>query len=82
MQEEFTVAQKVVFTVGEFARMFHIGRNLAYELVRTGEVKAVRLGTRRVVIPRSEVQRLLLERAEPASAKAEDVSFKSAKEVR
>ena len=50
--------EKLTFTVSEFGRLAGIGRNLAYEAVRTGQVRAVRIG-KRLLIPKSEVRRLL-----------------------
>jgi excisionase family DNA binding protein len=45
-------------TVSEAARVLGISRSSAYECVRRGELRAVRLG-RRLVVPRSAVTELL-----------------------
>jgi len=82
MRQDITIPHDVVFTVADFARTFHIGRNLAYELVRTGEVKSIRLGTRRILIPSSEVRRLLLESNESRVAGLSRASSESATEDR
>jgi excisionase family DNA binding protein len=47
--------QSLVMTVAEAGRLLGISRGLAYELVRRGDLPALRLG-RRLVVPR---QRLL-----------------------
>lgn len=45
-------------SITEAADTLGIGRTLAYELARTGEIPTVRLG-RRLVVPRRALQRLL-----------------------
>ena len=48
----------LVLTVEEFARATRVGRGTAYEAVRTGQVRSIRLG-RRVLIPRTVLLELL-----------------------
>jgi len=43
-----------VVTVGELAKMLKVGRNTAYELVRCGAVRSVRVG-RKYIIPKRSV---------------------------
>jgi excisionase family DNA binding protein len=43
--------EALVLTVAEAARLLHISRNLAYELVAQGRIPHIRLG-RRILIPR------------------------------
>ena len=45
---------KDVVTVGELAKMLKIGRNTAYELVRCGAIKSVRVG-KSIRIPKPAV---------------------------
>jgi excisionase family DNA binding protein len=45
-------------TVEQAGRALGIGRGLAYELVRTGEIPSVRLG-RRIVVPIAAVEEML-----------------------
>jgi excisionase family DNA binding protein len=45
-------------SITEAADALGIGRTLAYELARTGELPTLRLG-RRLVVPRRALQRLL-----------------------
>ena len=52
-------------TVDEAAKLLGISRNLAYELVRLGQIPSVRLG-RRIVVPRAALERLLEEVVRPA----------------
>jgi len=45
---------KLTLTVKEAAKLLGIGRNLAYEMARRGELPALRFG-RRILIPRHGV---------------------------
>lgn len=45
-------------TVDEAARLLGVGRNLAYQAVREGQLPAIRLG-KRIVIPRAAVLAML-----------------------
>jgi excisionase family DNA binding protein len=47
-----------VLTVQEAARILRLGRNAAYEAIRRGEIPSLRIG-RRIVIPRTGLERLL-----------------------
>ncbi len=49
---------RVTLTVEEAARALGIGRGLAYEAVRRGEIPTVRIG-RRLLVPRPALDRLL-----------------------
>jgi excisionase family DNA binding protein len=48
----------LTMSVDEAARLLGIGRGLAYEAVRNGEIPSIRLG-RRVLIPRARLLELL-----------------------
>ena len=50
--------ERLTLTVEEAAKSLGIGRGLAYEMVRTGEIPTIRLG-RRLLIPRAQLQQLL-----------------------
>ena len=50
-------------TIEEVAAVLRIGRTLAYELARCGQIRAVRLG-RLIRVPRAEIERIV--RGEPA----------------
>jgi len=43
----------------EAARMLGIGRNLVYEMIKSGEIPAVRLGERRLLVPIAALEKLL-----------------------
>jgi excisionase family DNA binding protein len=58
MQGTDEVSMTMTMTVSEAARVLGISRSSAYECVRRGELRAVRLG-RRLVVPRSAVTELL-----------------------
>ena len=49
---------RLVLTVTETAEALGISRTLAYELIRRGELPAIRLG-RRIVIPAVQLNRLV-----------------------
>jgi len=53
MQEE-----RVTFTVEETAKLLGIGRQLAYEKVKTGEIPVIKIG-RRLLVPRRALEKLL-----------------------
>jgi len=60
--------QKLTMTVGEAAAVLGIGRNLAYEKCRTGEIPTVRIG-KRLLVSRVALQRML-EECGPAEREA------------
>ena len=49
----------LTYTVEEAARALGISRGLAYEMVREGRLPALRLGQRRLIIPRAALEGLL-----------------------
>ncbi|MBC5824088.1 MAG: helix-turn-helix domain-containing protein [Candidatus Eremiobacteraeota bacterium] len=49
---------RVTITVPELAMTLGVGATAAWKLVNTGEIKSFRIG-RRVLIPRTEIARLL-----------------------
>jgi len=53
MQEE-----RVTFTVEETARLLGIGRQIAYNRVKTGEIPVIKIG-RRLLVPRRALEKLL-----------------------
>lgn len=52
MEERYTI------TVEEAAKLLGIGRNLAYDLARSGEIPALRLG-KRIVVLRQPLEKML-----------------------
>jgi excisionase family DNA binding protein len=44
-----TAEMKLVFSVGEAAEVLGIGTTLAKELIRTGELRSIKIGRRRLV---------------------------------
>ena len=57
--------QPATLTVPAAARLLGIGRSLAYQAVRSGEIPSIRLG-QRVMVPKAALQRLLDQRDEPS----------------
>lgn len=55
---ERLVAERLTLSVEEAAHVLGIGRGLAYELARTGQIPVVRLG-RRMVVPRAQLEAML-----------------------
>lgn len=43
--------QKAAYSVKEFMKLTGLSRNLTYELIHTGKLKAVRAGEKRLIIP-------------------------------
>ncbi len=58
MDNSKVIAEKLAYTVPEFARAFGISRSSVYELMRTGELATVKIAGRRL-IPRHTAMRLL-----------------------
>lgn len=50
--------ERVTLTVVEAAQMLGIGRQLAYDRVKAGEIPAIKLG-RRLLVPRRALEKLL-----------------------
>ena len=48
----------LVLRVEDLSRALGIGRNTAYELVRSGQIRSIRIG-RQLRIPRDKLQRFL-----------------------
>ena len=48
----------LVLRVEDLSRALGIGRNTAYKLVRSGQIRSIRIG-RQLRIPRDELQRFL-----------------------
>lgn len=55
--------ERMVFTVGEAASALGLSRNLVYELVRQGQIPSVRMGAKRILIPRVALERSIEESA-------------------
>jgi excisionase family DNA binding protein len=49
---------KLTLTVGEAAKLLGIGRQLAYDQVRTGRIPSIRVG-RRLLVPRRSLEKFL-----------------------
>ena len=58
MKEEGENQECLTLTVEASARLLGIGRQLAYEKVRSGELPAIRVG-RRLLVPRRALEKLL-----------------------
>lgn len=54
--------EKLLLTVKETAELLDRSLNSTYELIKQGEIPAVRLGKRKLGILRSELERALLEK--------------------
>jgi excisionase family DNA binding protein len=52
------VEKRLTVTVEEAAKILGIGRGLAYEAIRTGQIKSVRIG-RRILVPLAPLQKML-----------------------
>jgi excisionase family DNA binding protein len=50
--------EKLTLTVVETAKILGIGRQLAYEKVKTGEIPVIKIG-RRLLVPRRALEKLL-----------------------
>jgi excisionase family DNA binding protein len=62
------MSDPLLVSVREAGELLGIGRSLAYELVAVGRLETVHIG-RRVLVPRSAVERFIEElRADPSAA--------------
>ena len=61
--EENEQTDPLTITVEEAGRRLGISRGLAYELVRRGEIPAIRLGCRRLVVPAGAVEAIVRQRS-------------------
>ncbi len=50
--------ERLTYTVEECARLLGIGRQLAYDRVKTGEIPVIKVG-RRLLVPRRALEKLL-----------------------
>lgn len=50
--------ERLTLTVEETAKLLGIGRQLAYERAKTGEIPVIKIG-RRLVVPRRALEKLL-----------------------
>lgn len=56
------VPDRLTLSIEEAAHVLGIGRGLAYELARTGQLPVLRLG-RRIVVPRAQLETMLASEA-------------------
>ena len=61
--EENEQNEPLTITVEEAGRRLGISRGLAYELVCRGEIPAIRLGCRRLVVPAGAVEAIVRQRS-------------------
>lgn len=52
--------ERLTLTVEETARILGIGRQLAYDRIKTGEIPVIKVG-RRLLVPRRALEKLLEE---------------------
>jgi excisionase family DNA binding protein len=51
--------ESLVYTVAVVAALLGIGESTVYDRIADGTIRGVRLGPRRIVIPKTEIERLL-----------------------
>ena len=59
MSIEASSAGRAVYTVPEVAAILGLSERLAYEMVRTGQIPSLRLGRRKVVVPKRVIEEML-----------------------
>jgi len=57
--------ERLTLTIEETAKLLGIGRQLAYNRVKTGEIPVIKIG-RRLLVPRRALEKLL-ERGQPVT---------------
>ncbi len=50
--------ERLTLTIEETAKLLGIGRQLAYDRVKTGDIPVIKIG-RRLLVPRSALEKLL-----------------------
>lgn len=60
------MADKLCLTIEQAAAELQISRSLAYAMVQKGELPAVRISVRRLVVPRKALEAYLEERVKSA----------------
>jgi len=53
------IEKRLAFKPEEVALLLGVGRNTVYGMIQRGEIKAKKVGRRRIVVPRDEVERIL-----------------------
>lgn len=61
------MSEPLLLGVRDAARRLGIGRDVCYQLVREGRLRAVRVG-RRILIPRAELERFVEREADGAAS--------------
>ena len=56
---------RLTVTVEEAGRMLGVSRSLAFQLARQGVIPTIRLGERRLVVPKIAIERMLEEAGKP-----------------
>ena len=51
----------LVYSIEEVAALLGIGRNQCYRAAREGQIPTIRIGPRRMVVPRAAFERMLAE---------------------
>ncbi len=51
---------KLTYTILEAAKALGIGKNVAYEAVASGKIPSIRMGKRRILIPKAALDRMLV----------------------
>lgn len=59
--EKPPIRQRAFLTPGEFAAIVGVSERHVYDLAKSGQIASVRLGTKPIRIPMSEIDRLLKE---------------------
>jgi len=57
--DQFNHPERATYDAPVFAKLLGVGRNAVYDAIKRGDIKSVTIGAKRVVIPKSELDRLL-----------------------
>lgn len=55
------MAKAATYSVDEVAEMLGVCRDIAYQAVRAGQIPSIRLGAKRIRVPKAAFDRLLAE---------------------
>ncbi|MBI4303954.1 MAG: helix-turn-helix domain-containing protein [Chloroflexi bacterium] len=54
-----TIDDRLTLNVSQVAKILGVSRNLAYEAIRRGDLPCIRVGAKRILVPRAALEKML-----------------------